>query len=120
MKEHLITPPTMYLGSNVRKFILQDENGHDYKVYGMGSQTYVKESIRIVERLKKSHNLEWSSTRRQGHNSPFSSSDYCPELDSTDFIDDELITVDLDAEFMISSSSASSITPSSLELWVYN
>ena len=39
------------------------------------------------------HNLKYTSTRRQGHKTPLSSSDYRPELDSTSYCSDELTTI---------------------------
>lgn len=41
----------------------------------------------------KKYDIEPSSTRRQGRDTPFSSSDYRPELDSSEYLNDELMTV---------------------------
>ena len=59
----------------------------------MSSSSYVKESIRIVLGLMEKYNISHTSTRRNGRFSPFSSADYCPELDSTEYLNDGLITV---------------------------
>lgn len=59
----------------------------------MGSETYVQEACRVAEKQMKLHDLQYPSTRRHGSNSPFSSSSYRPELDATQFCENNLITV---------------------------
>ena len=59
----------------------------------MGSETYVKEACAIADIQMKTYNLTYPSSRRHGANSPFSSFSYHPELDSTDFCNDDLTAV---------------------------
>ena len=93
MKEDSIGSPSIYLGANVKEWTVQDEFGKCTTCYVMGSSSYVKESIRIVENLMEKHDISHTSTRRNGRSSPFSSADYRPELDSTECLNDELMTV---------------------------
>ena len=93
MKEDSIGSPSMYLGANIKEWAVQDEFGKCTTCYTMGSSSYVKESIRIVEGLMKKYNISHTSTRRNSRFLSFSSADYRPELDSTEYLNDELITV---------------------------
>ena len=56
----------------------------------MSSYGYAKETIRIVELHMQKHDLTHSSSHRHGSNTPFNNSLYRPELDYTDFCNDEL------------------------------
>ena len=93
MKEGSIEEPKTYLGANIRKWNIIDENGHEAKCYAMSSQGYAKEAIRIVESHMNKYNLSYPSTRRHGSNTPFSNSLYRPELDQTEFCNDELASL---------------------------
>ena len=93
MKEGSVETPKVYLGANIKQWKLQDEKGEFNKCYALSSETYGKEAVRIVESLMQEHNLKYTSTRRQGHKTPLSSSDYRPELDSTSYCSDELTTI---------------------------
>ena len=63
MKEGSIEEPKTYLGANIRKWNIIDENGHEAKCYAMSSQGYAKEAIRIVESHMNKYNLSYPSTR---------------------------------------------------------
>ena len=93
MKEGSIEEPKTYLGANIRKWNIIDENGHDAKCYAMSSQGYAKEAIRIVESHMDKYNLSYPSTQRRESNTPFSNSLYWPELDQTEFCNDELASL---------------------------
>ena len=56
----------------------------------MSSYGYAKDTIRIVESYMQKHNLTYPSSRRHGSNTPFNNSLYRPELDYTEFCNDEL------------------------------
>ena len=43
----------------------------------------MKEAIKIAESQMKQNNLSYSSSRRKGRQTPFSSADYRPELDDS-------------------------------------
>ena len=89
MKEDSIGSSSMYLGANIKEWAVQDEFGKCTTCYAMGSSSYVKESIRIVEGLMERYNISRIFTRRNGRFSPSSSTDYHPELDSTKYLNDE-------------------------------
>ena len=93
MKEDSISEPSIYLGANVRNWTVTDNEGKDINCWALGSQNYIRESLRIVDSIMEKHNLKQSSTRRQGRNTPFSSSDYRPELESSNYCSDEEITI---------------------------
>ena len=50
----------------------------------------MKEAVRVFERLMKMYKINPTSTRKKGTNTPFSNHEYRPELDPTEFCDDEL------------------------------
>ena len=61
--------------------------GHSWAI---GSQGYVKEAIRVCEAQMKENSLTFTSTRRNGKDTPFSNTEYRPELDCTDFCSEKL------------------------------
>ena len=67
--------------------------GKPSNCWAMGSITYVKEAIRVSKSLMKTHNLNFTSTRRKGANTPFSNQEYRPELDTTPFCDDKMSSI---------------------------
>ena len=85
--------PNKFLGSNIKQWKYVDNNGSMQNCWALGSETYVKEACKVAEEQMKQHNLKYPSTRRHGSNSPFSSTAYRPELDSTLFCDNDLTTV---------------------------
>ena len=91
LKNGVDNNPSNYLGADIRswKYINEDEEESD--CWAMGSKNYVKEAIRICESQMKAHDLSYSSTRRHGRNTPFTSSSYRPELDNTDYCNAELL-----------------------------
>ena len=88
-----VETPKMYLGTDIRTWEVQDENGQGKKAWAIGSATYVKEAIRIAEAHMKANNLSYSSSRRIGRSTPFSDTSYRPELDATKLCDDNLTTI---------------------------
>ena len=89
MKEGSIETPKVYLGANIKEWKSQDTDGEFTKRYTSSSNTYAKEAVRIVEGLMLKNNLSFTSTRRQGSKTLFSSSDYRPELENTPYCNDE-------------------------------
>ena len=85
--------PTKFLGSNIKRWTYVDAAGQLSQCWALGSETYVKEACAVVDKQMKLHNLSYPSTRRHGANSPFSSSAYRPELDSSTFCNDALTNV---------------------------
>ena len=88
-----IENPNMYLGTDMKQWSYTENDGTQNSCWALGSCTYVKEAIRIYERLMVEHDISHSSTRKNGKNTPFSNHDYRPELDSTDLCTDTLCTV---------------------------
>ena len=85
--------PKMYLGTDIRNWEVQDENGVGKQCWAIGSNTYIKEAIRIAEAHMRSHNLSYSSSKRLGRSTPFNDSTYRPELDTTALCNENLITI---------------------------
>ena len=56
----------------------------------MGSEKYAKEAVRICQDHMLRHNLQYLSSCRHGSNSLFSRADYRPELEDSDFCDEEI------------------------------
>ena len=101
MKDNSISKPKIYLGANIKEWSLQDEEGECSKCWAQGSESYAKEAVRVVELLMDKHKLQYTSTRRHGTRTPFSSSEYRPELEASDYCNDDLTTVYLNLMGML-------------------
>ena len=101
MKDNSIMKPKVYLGANIKEWSLQDEDGESSKCWAQSSETYAKEAVRVVEALMHNNNLEYTSTRRHGTKTPYSTSEYRPELEATDYCNDNLTTVYLNLMGML-------------------
>ena len=84
--------PKMYLGTNVRRWQQQDTEGIMTPCYALGSESYVKESLRIVAELMHKYDLAQPGNRKSSR-TPFTNCTYQPELESTDYCSPELHTV---------------------------
>jgi hypothetical protein len=78
-----VEEPKIYLGADVRRWEHQKEDGSTGNCWALGSGSYVKEAVKVAEAQMKKHNLSFSSTKRQGRNTPFSDAAYRPELESS-------------------------------------
>ena len=90
LKNGIDTNPSNYLGADIRAWTYERDDGSNGQCWAVGSQSYLKEALRICEAKMKEFNLSYTSSRRKGKDTPFRSSDYRPELDPTDFCDQEL------------------------------
>ena len=81
--------PSMYLGTNVKKWEFEDGGTS----YAMGSSTYCKEAIRIAEARQRDLGLSCPTGRRNGRDTPFSTSTYRPELEDTQTCNAEQHTI---------------------------
>ena len=93
LKNNTIETPKIYLGTDVRQWNFTNDKGQDSKCWALGSESYVKEATRICEKLMTTHDLKFTSTKRNGRKTPFSTQDYRPELDDTLYCDSTLLTV---------------------------
>ena len=87
------TPPSMYLGTDVRPWTYQRSDGSSSKCWALGANTYVKEAIKVAESQKIKFGITHSSTWRNGRLTPFNNSNYRPELDVTNPCNSQLIQV---------------------------
>jgi hypothetical protein len=83
-----VEKPNLYLGTDIRKWNYERDDGTNGKCWALGSRSYLKEAVKVAEAQMKKHNLSYSSSRRQGRNVPFSSVDYRPELDNSPVCDE--------------------------------
>ena len=81
LKPSSLGPPTSYLGAEVGQYSF---DGSDRKHWYMGSEKYIKESIRNVQIWLKERGLELKKGTRS-----VLPSDYRPELDITEELDSE-------------------------------
>ena len=44
-----VESPSMYLGTDTRKWTVSDENGHEKSCWGIGSESYLTEAILTAE-----------------------------------------------------------------------
>ena len=89
IKDGSVGFPNMYLGANIRKWQAQNAAGEAVNCVAMGPNSYVKEAVRVVEERMKEFKLAFAS--RRYHKTPFTSSSYRPELDSSDFCEPSMI-----------------------------
>lgn len=89
----VISSPKMYLGTDVKEWQYQGNDGKTGPCWALGSQTYVKEAIRIAESHMKKHQIEFTSSKKMGRNTPFSNHQYRPELDTSNLCNNELINM---------------------------
>ena len=82
--------PNHYLGTNIRKWKTTSLDGMEINTYAMGSETYVKEAIRICEGRMKDFGLTYPSSKPK---MPFTSASYRPELDGTDECNTDMTTL---------------------------
>ena len=101
MKDGSISTPKVYLGANIKEWSSQDENGQSSHCWAQSSETYTRESVRVVEALMQKHNLEYTASRRHGTKTPFSTSEYKPELEATNYCDADLHTIYLNLMGML-------------------
>ena len=93
LKNDKIDIPKMYLGTDVKYWEYSNDEGKTDHCWALGAESYIREAIRIIERLMEKHDLAYSSTKRHGRKTPFSNSDYRPELDNSLYCSHELVTV---------------------------
>ena len=90
LKNGIDLSPSNYLGADMRQWKYYTDEGTEADCWAMGSHNYLKEAIRVCESQMKAFSLNYSSSKRHGRDTPFTSSEYCPELDSTNFCNEEL------------------------------
>ena len=88
-----VESPTRYLGTDIKVWKNHNDDGEENTCWAMGSSTYVKEAVRVAEAQMKKHGLSYTSSRRQGRATPFSNQEYRPELDVSEILTDDLVTV---------------------------
>ena len=93
MKDGSINTPKTNLGANIKTWKLKDEDGTNSECWAMSSKGYARKAVRIVEVLMENHELNYISTRRYGSKTPFSSCDYRPEVNTSNFCSNDIITV---------------------------
>ena len=82
--------PTNYLGSNIRRWKETSLDGSEFNTFAMGSGSYVKEAVRICKSRMDEFNLKFPTLSPR---TPFTSTTYRPELDTTPECNPEKITL---------------------------
>ena len=85
--------PKLYLGTNVKSWTYESNDGVQQDCYALGAKSYVKAAVKTCERLMEKHNLSYSSTHCHGRDTLFNTHEYCPVLDSSNYCDYDLTTV---------------------------
>ena len=88
-----VESPKLYLGTDVKEYKYERDDGTTGKCWAMGSSSYIKEALKVADIHMKKHGLASLSTRRQGRNTPFTLHEYRPELEDSPFCNDELCNV---------------------------
>ena len=89
LKNGVDSNPTSYLGADIRRWKYENEDGSLSQCWAMGSQNYIKEALRICEDQLNRHGLAYPTGKRV-RDTPFTSSEYRPELDNSPFCNAEL------------------------------
>ena len=92
MKEGSVETPTMYLGANVKQWTVQNVDGEDTNCWAMGSNTYVKEAVKVAKQQATTHGLTFPTGKKLAA-SPFTSTSYRPELDPSNFCNSDLLSL---------------------------
>ena len=82
--------PTNYLGSTIRKWKATSLDGSEFETIALGSVSYVKEAVRVCKSRMKEFELTFPTSSPK---SPFTSTSYRPELDTTPECSIEQITL---------------------------
>ena len=93
IKDGSVKSPDMYLGIDVRKRIIQDTDGNQKTCFSLGANTYVKEAVRIAKSQVIAHELSFPISTKKSGSQPFTHVKYRPELDASDYCDDEKHTL---------------------------
>ena len=92
VKEGSIKSPDMYLGMSVRRWTVQNHDGSEKQCFAIGATSYVKEAVRTAKLQVSKHDLIFPMSKKSGR-TPFSNIKYRPELDATDFCDEDQHTL---------------------------
>jgi hypothetical protein len=76
------------LGTDAHYWVVTDHVGSEIKCWGVGSESYIQEAVKTAEANFTKLGLLYSSSRREGRNTPFKDPDYCPELDTSEICND--------------------------------
>ena len=85
--------PDLYLGANIRKWKYASQDGVENGCWAMGSESYVKEAVRVCDDLMKKHGMSYTSSGKHGRKSPFNSHEYRAELESSNYCNFDMMTV---------------------------
>lgn len=88
-----VSSPTMYLGTDIKPWEYQRDDGTIGKCWALGANSYLKEALKVVSTLSSTHSLKPTSSRKNGRLIPFDDPNYRPEMDASDFCSDDLVTV---------------------------
>jgi hypothetical protein len=91
--KNTVEEPKLYLGADIRKWDHQTSDGTTNSCWAIGSESYVREAVKVAEAQMAKHNLSFTSSKRHGRNTPFSDCQYRPELDASDLCNPELSSV---------------------------
>ena len=90
IKDGSVGFPTNYLGSTIRNWKATSLDGSEFDTYAMGSTLYVKEAVRICKARMQEFDLKFPTSSPK---TPFTSTTYRPELDTTPECNTEKITL---------------------------
>ena len=77
---------------------IQDGNGIESKCYALEANSYVKEAVRIAKARMSEHKISkrgllFQIKKKKKASMPFTSQDYWPELDSSEYCDETFHTL---------------------------
>ena len=85
--------PNLYLGANIRRWKYTSDDGTTQECWAMGSESYVKEAVRVCDNLMDKYGMSYTSTGKHGRKSPFNSHEYRAELETSNYCNHEMVTV---------------------------
>ena len=87
-----VESPSRYLGTDTKRWKV-NEDVTEVSCWAIGSESYLNEAVKTAETNFRKHNLDYSSSRSKGRDTPFKYPNYRPELDTTEPCDDDLISL---------------------------
>jgi hypothetical protein len=80
--------PTMYLGADISKYEYAKSDGGKATCWAMGSDSHLRKALQVVESRMMMDGVRFRPTNKTSEH-PFSTSKYRPELDFTEYCNDE-------------------------------
>ena len=83
------SPPKMYLGADFSSYDVTLENGQTVNCWAMSADSHIKKALQVIKERMNKDGVRFKS--KKVADQPFTSVDYRPELDTTEYCNDEQV-----------------------------